>query len=154
MRLLKALAVPFLFAFALLASSPAMADNNCSGKNSDTPLLTMTAQLAATLHSADQTNCSVRGGIFIVDLTTMTTATVTVTIEGKDAASGKYYTLLAGAAQTGTGTIEMVVYPGVVVAANTAANSPLPLTWRVTVVVANNAGTAHVTGTIGGSVLN
>lgn len=154
MRLLKALAVPFLFALALFSAAPASADTNCSGYNSNSTPLVMTAQVQATIHSVDFVNCRTRGAIFIVDLTTMTAATVTVTIEGKDAASGKYYTLLAGSAKTATGTTQMTVYPDVTASSNVAINSPLPATWRVTVVIANNSGTAAVTGTIGASVLN
>jgi hypothetical protein len=112
----------------------------------------MTAQGAATVVSADQSNCKARGLIVVVDLTTVTTATVTVTIQGKDYASGAYYTLLAGAALTTTGVVVMTVYPGSVAASNTDSQSPLPRTWRVSIGVVG--ASAAVTGTVGASAIN
>ena len=157
MRVRAALRTGLLSAFVLVASllvgQPAAAQN-CSGQNANLPLLTFTGQIAATVTSPDQTNCMSRGLALVIDLTTMTTANVTVTIQGKDIASGKYYTLLAGATVSSTGTTLLIVYPGSTAAANTDANYPLPRTWRVSVLVANNGGTAAVTGTIGGAVIN
>lgn len=121
--------------------------------NIDKSIITLTAQAAATVLSSDQTNLRGRGVNVVVDLTTMTTATVTTTIQGKDAASGKYYDLLAGAAKTSTATTLMTVYPGATAAANVAVAQPLPAVWRVKVVVADNSGTAAVTGTVGVSVI-
>lgn len=124
-----------------------------SAVNTDATLNTFTAQGAATVVSDDQTNLYGNAVQVVVDLTTMTTATVTTTIQGKDAASGKYYTLLAGAAKTSTGTTLMTVGPGTTAATNVVANLPLPKVWRVSTVIANNSGTAAVTGTIGASVI-
>lgn len=135
-----------------LAVSPALA-SNCTGQNSDETMVSLSAQAAATVNSPDHINCTGRGIIVVVDLTTMTSASVTVTIQGKDVASGKYYTLLAGAAKTSTGTTEMLVYPSAAATTNVSANSPVPLIWRVSVAVADNSGTAAVTGTIGASVI-
>jgi hypothetical protein len=149
MRLLKAAAALLLFA---LFASPALADSNCSGRNSDSPLLVLSAHAAGTVTTPDLINCTTRGGIFVVDLTTVTTATVTVTIQGKDVASGKYYTLLAGAGLTGAGTTVMVVYPGAAVTTNLSANGPVPKTFRISVVIVG--ASAAVTGTIGASILN
>jgi hypothetical protein len=125
-----------------------------SSVNTDTAALsTFAATGASTAVSADQTNLYGNAVQVVVDLTVMTTATVTTTIQGKDAASGKYYTLLAGAAKTSTGTTLMTVGPGTTAATNVVANLQLPKTWRVSTVIANNAGTAAVTGTIGASVV-
>jgi hypothetical protein len=148
MRLMKA--APLLALLALFIATPAAAQN-CEIQNRDLGLLTMTAQGAATLNSADQINCTGRGVVVVVDLTTVTTATVTVTIQGKDAVSGKYYTLLASAGLTGVGTTPLVVYPAAAVTTNLSANSPLPRTWRVSVGVVG--GSAAVTGKIGASVI-
>lgn len=152
LKLFKALLAPALLLAALLVAQPAAAAN-CSGRNADSTLVQLSGQLAATVTSSDQANCTGKGVVVVVDLTTMTTATVTVTIQGKDVASGKYYTLLAGAAKTSTGTTVMLIYPNSPVTTNVSANSPLPATWRVSVVVADNSGTAVVTGTIGASVI-
>lgn len=154
LSLLMLMVVALVFMLSLLnPSTSALAQPNCTARNADSGVVTLTGQAAATVNSTDQNNCTGRGVIVIVDLTTMTTATVTVTIQGKDVASGKYYTLLAGAAKTSTGTTQMTVYPDVTASANVAINSPLPRTWRINVVVANNSGTAAVTGTIGASVI-
>lgn len=125
------------------------------GNNSDTAaLVTLAAHssVGSPVVSADQTNLSARGVNVVVDLTTVTTATVTVTIQGKDAASGKYYTLLAGSAKTSAGTTLMTVYAGTPASSNVAAGVPLPKVWRVSVAIADNGGTAAVTGTIGASL--
>jgi len=143
----------FVLAASLLVGQPAAAQN-CSGQNADTPVLALTAQAAATVTSADLTNCTGRGLVLTMDLTTMTTATVTATVQGKDPYSGKYYTLLAAAAKTATGTTILTIYPATTASANVDANLPLPRTWRISVLVADNAGTAAVTGKFGASVLN
>lgn len=155
MRLLKALpACLFALAFALIAPAPASADSNCSGYNSNVAALTLTAHAAGTVHSPDIVNCRTRGGIFIVDMTVATHTSMVVTIEGKDAASGKYYTLLQSAALTSVATTQLTVYPGFTAAGNVSANSPIPQVFRVTAVISDSGGTAATTATIGASVLN
>ena len=82
----------------------------------------------------DQCNAFWRGVDVVIDVTAVPgTDTVTFTIEGKDQASGKYYTLLASAALVATGTVVLRVYPGLAVAVNASANAVLPRTWRVKV---------------------
>ena len=150
-RLLKAVVAPLLVVLALCAAAaPAAAQNN-TPVNRDVPVLTLTAQAAATVTSADLPNTTGRGVVVVINLTTMTTATVTVTVQGKDIISGQYYTLLASAGLTTTGTTVLVIYPGATAASNAAANSPLPRTWNVKAVVAG--GSAAATGTIGASVI-
>lgn len=123
--------------------------------NSDTAaIVTLTAHASGTVDSADQSNLYGRCANVVVDLTTTTTATVTTTVQGKDAASGKYYTLLAGAAKTANGTTLMNVCPGGAGTANVSAQIALPKVWRVEVVIADNSGTAAVTGTVGASVIH
>jgi hypothetical protein len=106
--------------------------------------------VTTTQTGTDQTNYNGRGVIVVLDMTNVGTGSVTITIQGKDVASGKYYTLLAGAAVVTNVTNVYTVYPAVTAAANVSANSPLPRTWRV-VVTANNANPASYT--VGASVL-
>lgn len=121
-------------------------------RNVDTAaLLTFTGAGAETVHSADQTNYSGKGANVVIDLTTATLATVVVTIEGKDIASGKYYTILSSSTLAAAGTTVLSVYPGLAVTANVSANAILPKTWRISATVAG-AGPI-LTGTVGASVI-
>jgi len=118
--------------------------------NIDTASL-ITASAATTSQTgADQTNQTGRGIKVVLDMTSAGTGSVTLTIQGKDAASGKYYPLLAGAAVTTNSTNVYTVYPGAPAAANVSANDSLPRVWRV-ITTANNAnGTTY---TVGASIL-
>lgn len=96
--------------------------------------LTLMASAArtASVDGDDQTNTHYRGIIVVIDATAKTsTPSVTFTIQGKDAVSGKYYTILASAAITDTGTTVLRVYPGATNASNVTANDVLPVTWRL-----------------------
>lgn len=83
-----------------------------------------------------------RGLRAVVDITTYGGAgSLTLTIQGYDPVSGKWYTLLASAALAAAATTDLVVYPGCVAVANRLANTPLPRTVRVTVAVGD--ATSH-----------
>jgi hypothetical protein len=108
-----------------------------------------TGSLAAgTYVSEDMRNDFRRGLKLIVDAPAGT-GTITVTIQGKDPLSGKYYTILASAALAVGSTTVLLIYPGATAAANLIANDVLPSTWRVSVVIATNP----VTATIGASII-
>lgn len=94
-----------------------------------------------TQTQGDQSNDHYRGIHVVLDTTVIGTGSVTLSIQGKDPASGKYYTLLSGAAVITNVTNVYKIYPGGVVAANVSANDNLPATWRI-VVTANNANAA------------
>jgi hypothetical protein len=113
-------------------------------------LLTLTAQGTGTVNSTDQVNGSGRGILLVINITAITAGSLTVTLQGKDIASGVYYTLLASAALAATGTTVLTVYPGVVATTNVSANSPLSRTWRIT----SATVTGPVTATIGASVID
>lgn len=106
--------------------------------------------VTTTQTGADQTNYNGRGLHVVLDMTTVGTGSVTLTIQGKDATSGKYYTLLAGAAVVTNSTNVYKVYPGLPATANVSANDLLPRTWRI-LVTANNANAT--TYTVGASVI-
>lgn len=91
----------------------------------------------ASVTSADQRNTSCRGIRVVINATaSAATPSVVPKIEGKTA-SGVYYTLLEGAAITGTGTTELLVFPAAAVTANLSANKFLPLTWRLVLTAAD-----------------
>lgn len=118
--------------------------------NQDTAALITAAGATTSQTGADQTNYNGRGLQVVLDMTNVGTGSVTLTIQGKDAASGKYYTLLVGAAVTTNSTNVYTVYPGAAATANVSAPMPLPRVWRV-ITTANNANAA--TYTVGASVI-
>lgn len=91
-----------------------------------------------TQTQADQTNPYGSGIHVILDATIIGTGSITLEIDGKDPVSGKYYSLLTGAAVVTNSTNVYRVFPGATPAANAAANDRLPRTWRIKV-TANNA---------------
>lgn len=112
--------------------------------------LIASAAFAATQNTADQQNLTGRGLRVVLDVTVPGTGSITLTIQGKDPASGKYYTLLQGAAVTTLTTNVYEIYPGITAVANQAANLSLPRVWRV-LVTANNAN--PMTYSVGATVL-
>lgn len=86
----------------------------------------------------------------VLDVTNAGTGSVTVLIEGKDVTSGKYYTLLSGAAVTTNSTTRYIVGPWITSVANSIAQTMLPYTFRVSV-TANNAN--PITYSVGYSLL-
>lgn len=103
-----------------------------------------------TQTSPDLTNENGKGVKVWLDTTAIGTGSVTLSILGKDPASGKYVTLLAGAAVTTNTTNQYTVYPGAPATANVSANDLLPKTFQVKV-TANNANAA--TYTVGATVI-
>lgn len=99
-------------------------------------------------NSADLVNGMNRGVTVGVNVSAIsgTSASLTVTIQGKDPASGNYYTVLAGSAITATGYSTLVVYPGAAVTANESASLPLPQNFRVSYAIAGTS--PSVTATI------
>ena len=119
--------------------------------NIDHGTVGITASGATTTQTgADQTNYNHRGAIIVLDMTSVGTGNVTLSVQGKDALSGKYYTIFTGAAISTNSTNVYTIYPGATATANVAVSYPLPRTWRVTV-TANNANAT--TYTVGASLI-
>lgn len=96
--------------------------------------LTVLASAArtTTTNSSDLSNFNCRGAHIVIDATALAaTPSVVFTVQGKDAVSGKYFTVLTSAAIVATGTTTLTVYPGITAAANVAVAMVLPRTWRV-----------------------
>ena len=105
--------------------------------NNELTLLASAAR-TATPTAVDQTNYNGRGGIIVIDVTAVgVTPSVVFTVQGKDSLSGQYYTILASAAITGTGTVVLRVFPGLTAVANTVVSDVLPRVWRVNAVHGN-----------------
>lgn len=95
----------------------------------------------------DTTGCSMLN-VFI-DMTAVgSSGTLVVTIQGKDAASGKYYDILASASIATNTTTRMKVGPNITASANVIAQDYLPKTIRLKQVI----GTAGSTYSIGVSL--
>jgi len=118
--------------------------------NADTTVLTLAAEAAGTVNSADQINASGRGVIIHVDLTILTnlgTETFDLKVQGKDVASGSYYDLPGCeiAQLTAAGSATLAIHPGIASeTANVSIAFPVPRKWRVQVVIADAAATATV----------
>jgi hypothetical protein len=131
-------------------------NNNTSGtwdrwrNNMDLTILASAAR-TATNQSSDITNYNGRGMHLVIDVTAASaTPSVVFTIQGKDALSGKYYTILASSAITGTGTTVLKVHPGITAAANASVSDLLPRTWRID---ATHADSDSITYSVGASVI-
>lgn len=121
-----------------------------AGVNESVTLLASAARMAA-IQSADQTNSYHRGVVVTIDVTVDdAAAAVTFTIQGKDALSGEYYTILASTALAAVATTTLTVYPGNSASANSKADMPLPAVWRVSVTVAD---TDSMTYSVGASLI-
>lgn len=82
---------------------------------------------AYTLYARGATGLAV-----VIDVTAIAaTPSVVVTIEGYNAGSQTWTTILTSAAIVGTGTTRLVVAPGVATVANVSLNSVIPDTLRV-----------------------
>lgn len=110
----------------------------------------VTRTTAATFNTNDFNNRDAIGAVVVIDITAGSSVSLTVTIEGKDPTSGKYYTILASSALTGTGTTVLRVHPDLTAAANTVAKDMLPAVWRVKEVTGN---TNSITYSIGASMV-
>lgn len=142
--------------FAMLLGALASASDACAqaALNRDLgPILSLTGQGAGTVNSKDQQNAYAHALKCVVAVATIsgTGPTLTVTIQGKDGATGSYYTLLQSAALNSVAATVLTVGPGLTAATNTVANDFLPFLWRVTATVAGTS--PSVTATVGCSLI-
>lgn len=122
--------------------------------NLNTPaLITLVAAGAGTTNSDDQLNLYGKGVQLGVNISAKTgTISVVVNMQGKDVASGQYYTICSTAALTSAAFTLLTVYPGTTASANVDCNAPLPTAWRAQV-VSGTGSTPAVTLTVGASVI-
>ena len=103
--------------------------------------------VAQAYTSGDQNGENIDFIHVIIDITAVTaTPAITVKIQGKDPASGKYYDILVSTALAVVATTVLKVGPGLPVAANLSANDIVPSTWRV---IATHGDTDSATYSIG-----
>lgn len=107
-------------------------------QHSEQQIVLPSAARTATTASNVFPNPGFRGLDLIIDCTAAAdTPSVVFTIQGYSPLGDDYYTVLASAAITGTGTTVLRVYPGLTATANTVANFVLPHLWRVNAVHAD-----------------
>ena len=95
----------------------------------------------------DLKNSGHKGCHVIIDMTAVTaTGSVTPTIQGKDAVSGKYYTLLVGSAITGVSTVVIRVYPDLAPSANLIADDIVPSDFRILMTHGNAVAMTYSVG--------
>lgn len=105
------------------------------------------AARTATPTKVDQTNPNGQSLIVVIDVTAVgVTPSVVFTIQGKDVASGKYYTILASAAITATGTVVLRVSPHLTASAGLIAKDNVPSTWAVDAVHGNGTTITYSVG--------
>lgn len=114
-----------------------------AGQNLEATLLPSAAR-TTTQTSGDIPTFQASNIQVVLDVTVVGTGSVTVTINGKDSASGKYFLLLAGAAVVTNVTNRYKVGPFIAASANVAAQDYLPRVIQI-VVTANNANPATYT---------
>lgn len=109
------------------------------------------AARTATPTPFDGVNYNGKGLHLVIDCTAIAASpSVVFTLQGLDAISGKFYTILASAAIVGTGTTVLRVYPGLTVAANLVASDILPRNYRV---IATHGDADSITYTVGASLI-
>ena len=90
--------------------------------------------VAQTYASGEQDGTDIEYLHVIIDVTAVTaTPALTVKIQGKDPASGKWYDILVSTAIATVSTTVLKVGPALTAAANLVANDMIPSIWRVTV---------------------
>lgn len=105
---------------------------------------------AATVNSADFVNFNGRGLVVVFNVSAVPgVQTVTLELQGRDALSGLYYTILSSAAIVGVSTTVLRIYPATAPVANIAADHPLPRIFRARVV---HSGAGNFTYSVGASV--
>lgn len=104
-----------------------------------TSLASASRTTTQTISDIDTNGCKYLN--VVLDMTTVGSGSVTLTINGKDPASGKYYLILSGAAVTTNSTNRYKVGPNITASANAIAQDYLPKTIQL-VVTANNSNAA------------
>lgn len=99
-----------------------------------------------TQTSSDITITNGTGLVVVLDVTAGATLSLTVDIQRKDVASGKYVTLLTSAAVTGVSTNTYKVGLGLTAATNLTVNDLVTGTFRVVVTHGNATATTYSVG--------
>lgn len=120
-------------------------------QNRNTIVVYASAARTASPTPLEFVNKTNRGVHVYIDVTASAdTPSVVFNIQGKDAISGDWYTLLASAAITGVSTTLLRVEPAVTDDANLVEGAQLPRNWRVQAV---HADADSITYSVGANLL-
>jgi hypothetical protein len=111
-----------------------------ANNNEVTSLLSLAGTVGSAQTSTLQANPYGRGVKVFVNVTTNTSGTFTVTIQGL--LNGQAVTLLTSAALNASGVL--TVYPGLTASANVIANDILPKQWQVVFTPSAWTGVANI----------
>lgn len=100
----------------------------------------------ATTTSADVSVSSGTGLVVVLDVTAGSVLLLTLAIQRKDPASGKYVTILTSASVTGVSTNTYKVHPDLAAVANLTVNDVLAGTFRVVVTHGNATSCTYTVG--------
>lgn len=141
--------VPLLASSVTTDSTTNIVYGVLSNSNTDIGALITVTGATTNQTSTDQINVQYRGLKIVLNMTTVGTGSVTLSLRGKDLASGQYYTIFTGNNVTTNSINVYTIYPGVVGVTGVSAGDILPRTWNV-LVTANNANAT--TYTVGASL--
>ena len=116
------------------------------GSVNESVVLIPSASRTATNASAAQDNLRSRGVIATINVTTIGTGSVTLSIQRWDAALAAWVDMLATAAIITATSGTLTLYPGLTAAANSVASAVLPRGWRVAVTHNNANACTYVVG--------
>ena len=101
----------------------------------------LASAVRTTAQTVNLVNPNGRGVLVVLDVTLdAAAASITLTIRGRDAVSGKFVDLLVATAVAAVGTTAYIVYPGVAAAAEgitKVVGFPLPLDYNIEVAAAD-----------------
>lgn len=113
--------------------------------NTDITLLASAAR-TTTQSSADLVNYNADALKVVVDITAFTAGSLTITIDGKDTASGKYVNLLTSTALAAVATTTLQVGPVIAASANLIALAYMPRVFRIVATVGDATSITYSIG--------
>lgn len=153
-KLLVAASCALMLAASLAQAQPSGSVQSIAPLTRDLGALQkLSAQGAATVNSADQSGFNMQAIVCVFRQSTVSgSPSSTFAIQGKDAASGQYYTILTSASfTTSTAANPIAIGLGLPNVSNSSQGFPIPRTWRTSVTVGGSS-TPTSTSTVGCSV--
>lgn len=147
----------FVAAIVMCALAAAATPWAARAQSNVTGTLLASAARTVTTSSSDVNNTSYRGAHILVNVTSFTSGTWVLTVEGKDPVSATYYTICTGPTISATGLTIVKVYPGLfatvdgatIIVSPAVCGDFLPRTWRITMTGATSPSATFSVGYLG-----